>query len=106
MVRPFIFPALTIWGTRGTLVLCLSERQPFFAALTQRGELRSAERGDSPRPAASAQLHSLPSDQCNSCRDKLRHPERMPDAIRAHNPTQHDRDRQNDHGIPAQRNHE
>ena len=43
MVRPFIFPALTIWGTRGTLVLCLSERQPFFAALTQRGELRSAE---------------------------------------------------------------
>ena len=52
MVRPFIFPALTIWGTRGTLVLCLSERQPFFAALTQRGELRSAERGDSPRPAA------------------------------------------------------
>ena len=37
MVRPFIFPALTIWGTRGTLVLCLSERQPFFAALTQRG---------------------------------------------------------------------
>ena len=52
MVRPFIFPALTIWGTRGTLVLCLSERQPFFAVLTQRGELRSAERGDSPRPAA------------------------------------------------------
>ena len=50
MVRPFIFPALTIWGTRGTLVLCLSERQPFFAALTQRGELRSAERGDSRRP--------------------------------------------------------
>ena len=38
MVRPFIFPALTIWGTRGTLVLCLSERQPFFAALTQRGD--------------------------------------------------------------------
>lgn len=33
MVRPFIFPALTIWGTRGTLVLRLSERQPFFAAL-------------------------------------------------------------------------
>ena len=50
MVRPFIFPALTIWGTRGTLVLCLSERQPFFAVLTQRGELRSAERGDSRRP--------------------------------------------------------
>ena len=24
MVRPFIFPALTIWGTRGTLVLRLS----------------------------------------------------------------------------------
>ena len=44
MVRPFIFPALTIWGTRGTLVLCLSERQPFFAALTRRGScaLRSA----------------------------------------------------------------
>ena len=37
MVRPFIFPALTIWGTRGTLVLRLSGRQPFFAALTQRG---------------------------------------------------------------------
>ena len=37
MVRPFIFPALTIWGTRGTLVLCLSGRQPFFAAPTQRG---------------------------------------------------------------------
>lgn len=37
MVRPFIFPALTIWGTRGTLVLGLSERQPFFAAPTQRG---------------------------------------------------------------------
>ena len=54
MVRPFIFPALTIWGTRGTLVLCLSERQPFFAVLTQRGELRSAERGDSRRPAAVA----------------------------------------------------
>ena len=33
MVRPFIFPALTIWGTRGTLVLRLSGRQPFFAAL-------------------------------------------------------------------------
>ena len=30
MVRPFIFPALTIWGTRGTLVLRLSGRQPFF----------------------------------------------------------------------------
>ena len=29
MVRPFIFPALTIWGTRGTLVLRLSGRQPF-----------------------------------------------------------------------------
>ena len=44
MVRPFIFPALTIWGTRGTLVLCLSERQPFFAALTSGGScaLRSA----------------------------------------------------------------
>ena len=27
MVRPFIFPALTIWGTRGTLVL-----RPFRAA--------------------------------------------------------------------------
>ena len=37
MVRPFIFPALTIWGTRGTLVLRLSGRQPFFAALTQWG---------------------------------------------------------------------
>lgn len=37
MVRPFIFPALTIWGTRGTLVLRLSGRQPFFTALTQRG---------------------------------------------------------------------
>lgn len=37
MVRPFIFPALTIWSTRGTLVLRLSGRQPFFAALTQRG---------------------------------------------------------------------
>ncbi len=37
MVRPFIFPALTVWGTRGTLVLRLSVRQPFFAALTQRG---------------------------------------------------------------------
>lgn len=37
MVRPFIFPALTIWGTRGTLVLRLSGRQPFFAVLTQRG---------------------------------------------------------------------
>jgi len=37
MVRPFIFPALTIWGTRGTLVLRLSGWQPFFAALTQRG---------------------------------------------------------------------
>lgn len=37
MVRPFIFPALTVWGTRGTLVLRLSERQPFFAAPTQRG---------------------------------------------------------------------
>ena len=49
MVRPFIFPALTIWGTRGTLVLCLSERQPFFAALTQRGELRSAKRGRLPQ---------------------------------------------------------
>ena len=32
MVRPFIFPALTIWGTRGTLVLRFSGRQPFFAA--------------------------------------------------------------------------
>ena len=44
MVRPFIFPALTIWGTRGTLVLRLYWRQPFFAALTQRGScaLRSA----------------------------------------------------------------
>ena len=44
MVRPFIFPALTIWGTRGTLVLRLSGRQPFFAALTRRGScaLRSA----------------------------------------------------------------
>ena len=50
MVRPFIFPALTIWGTRGTLVLRLFERQPFFAAPTQWGELRSAERGDSRRP--------------------------------------------------------
>ena len=37
MVRPFIFPALTIWSTRGTLVLRLSGRQPFFAAPTQRG---------------------------------------------------------------------
>lgn len=27
MVRPFIFPALTVWGTRGTLVL-----RPFRAA--------------------------------------------------------------------------
>ena len=73
MVRPFIFPALTIWGTRGTLVLRLSGRQPFsapaergtrtaqacsfltggeFFCLYQAGELRSAERGDSPRPAA------------------------------------------------------
>ena len=44
MVRPFIFPALTIWGARGTLVLRLSERQPFFAAPIQRGScaLRSA----------------------------------------------------------------
>ena len=44
MVRPFIFPALTIWSTRGSLVLRLSGRQPFFAALTQRGScaLRSA----------------------------------------------------------------
>ena len=44
MVRPFIFPALTVWGTRGTLVLRLSGRQPFFAAPTQRGScaLRSA----------------------------------------------------------------
>lgn len=30
MVRPFIFPALTIWGTRGTLVLRLYGRQPFL----------------------------------------------------------------------------
>ena len=60
MVRPFIFPALTIWGTRGTLVLCLSERQPFFAALTQRGELRSAERGDSRRPSKRGTAVGLP----------------------------------------------
>ena len=67
MVRPFIFPALTIWGTRGTLVLRLSGRQPFFSTdcagstncvsvfvpngrgvfrLYQAGELRSAERGN------------------------------------------------------------
>ena len=37
MVRPFIFPALTIWGTRGMLVLRLSGRQFFFAAPIQRG---------------------------------------------------------------------
>ena len=30
MVRPFIFPALTVWSTRGTLVLRLSGRQPFL----------------------------------------------------------------------------
>ena len=29
MVRPFIFLQLAIWGTRGTLVLRLSGRQPF-----------------------------------------------------------------------------
>ena len=46
MVRPFIFPALTIWGTRGTLVLCLSERQPFFAALTQRCLLYTSDAAD------------------------------------------------------------
>ena len=64
-----------------------------------RGEIAAA-------PSRAGKLHSLPSDQCHSCRDKLRHPERMPNAIRTHHLTQHDRDRQNDHGIPAQRNHE
>ena len=37
MVRPFIFPALTIWGTRGTLVLRLSGRQPFFRCTDSAG---------------------------------------------------------------------
>ena len=37
MVRPFIFPALTIWGTRGTLVLRLSGRQPFFRCIDSAG---------------------------------------------------------------------
>ena len=72
MVRPFIFPALTIWGTRGTLALRPFRAAAFFRctdpagctnrvsvfasngrglfAEIQRGELRSAERGDSRRP--------------------------------------------------------
>ena len=76
MVRPFIFPALTVWGTRGTLVLCLFRAAAFFrctdpAGCTNRvsvfapngrgcslnpsgGELRSAERGDSRRPPQGA----------------------------------------------------
>ena len=37
MVRPFIFPALTIWGTLGTLVLRLSGRQPFFRCTDSAG---------------------------------------------------------------------
>ena len=76
MVRPFIFPALTIWGTRGTLALRPFRAAAFFRctgsagctnrvsvfapnrrglfAEPQRGELRSAERGDSRRPPRGA----------------------------------------------------
>ena len=37
MVRPFIFPALTVWGTRGTLVLRLFRAAAFFRCTAPAG---------------------------------------------------------------------
>ena len=54
MVRPFIFPALTIWGTRGTLVLCLSERQPFFRCTDPAGGVALCGARGFAAPAAGA----------------------------------------------------
>ena len=53
MVRPFIFPALTIWGTRGTLVLCLYGRQPFLLHRSSGGVALCEARGFA-APAAGA----------------------------------------------------